>query len=488
MSRLHLRELAAAALVAAALTFGAAVPVSAQTSPAGGDLVIDIDTAVALALHSNLGLETEQLKLAVKRNAMNSVWNQFVPVMSVGASLSRWNAEQTISPMLVPLTPSGTPGVYNDVGLTPAQTLPRWSVGTRLSASLTLTAQMFYGIKQTALDYNSGKLSLEKARATLDRDVRKQFYNLLLLQRQIALQQDAIKTAQERLDQTKINYQNGLVDEYTYLSAQVSLANLNPALDGLTSGYNTALMAFNQMLGIDLTARPKLDGTIGAELVPIAGKDANVLIAKYVDGRYDIKGLKDALTGLQNIVKLTRSGMYPTLTFSYSADPTFIGDPFGDPLFADVNRDWQQHSGMFSISVGLRLDPLLPGSQTRVQIDNYQNQIAQTEISLKQARQGAEIEIRRLVQTLEKTRTTLDVRKMSATLASRALALAEEGYKAGTRDLLEVRNAEQDLQRAQYEVLSDEYDYTAGLLDLQYALNTTLDSIRGTINGNETAK
>ncbi len=482
MSRLHTSRHLAAAAVAAALLFAGTAAYAQQT---GDQLKIDIDTAVALALHSNLGLETEQLKLAQKRNAMNTVWNQFIPVMSASATLSRWNAEQTIGPMLVP--PSTTPGTYTLYYLTPSQTLPRWALSTRVSASLTLTAQMFYGIKQTVLDYNSGKTSLEQARATLDRDVRKQFYNLLLLQRRIELQKDAIKTAQERLDQTKVNYDNGLVDEYTYLSAQVSLANLRPALDDLSSAYDTSLMAFNQMLGIDLTAKPVLEGSIGAQLVPVTSSDADRLITKYLDQRYDIRGIRDAITSLRNVVMITRSGMYPTLTFSYTADPTFMGDPFSDPLFADVNRDWKQQSGMFSITLGLRLDPLLPASQTRTKISEYENQIEQTKVSLTQARQGAEMEIRKIVQTLEKTRNTLDVKKMNSQLAQRALSLAQEGYKAGTRDLLDVRNAEQDLQKAQVDVLSDEYNYTAGLLDLEYALNATLDDIRGTINEKQTA-
>lgn len=463
MSRTQTSRHLAAAAIAAALFFSGSAAFGQQS---GDQIKIDIDTAVALALHSNLGLETEQLKLAQKRNAMNTVWNQFVPVMNASATLSRWNAEQTIGPML----------------------LPRWGLSTRVSASLTLTAQMFYGIKQTVLDYNSGRTSLEQARATLDRDVRKQFYNLLLLQRRIALQQDAIKTAQERLDQTKVNYDNGLVDEYTYLSAQVSLANLRPALEDLSSAFDTSLMAFNQMLGIELTAKPVLDGSIGAQLVPITSADAQALITRYLDRRYDIMGIKDAITSLRNVVMITRSGMYPTLTFSYTADPTFMGDPFSDPLFADVNRDWKQQSGMFSITLGLRLDPLLPASQTRAKIADYENQLEQTQVNLTQARQGAEIEIRKIVQTLEKTRNTLNVKKMNSQLAQRALSLAQEGYKAGTRDLLDVRNAEQDLQNAQVDVLSDEYNYTAGLLDLEYALNATLDDIRGTVNENQTAK
>ena len=52
---------------------------------------------------------------------------------------------------------------------------------------------------------------------------------------------------------------------------------------------------------------------------------------------------------------------------------------------------------MFSVTFALRLDPLLPSSQTRVQIADYENQIKQTENSLKQAMQGAEIEVRKII-------------------------------------------------------------------------------------------
>ncbi len=476
---------------AALLLLIAAVNLSAQNTietTATGRPVVDVDTAVALALHNNLGIETERLKLIGKQRTMSTVWNRFIPVMTASATLSRMNATQQIPSSFIPnFADPGGGGVYNSVITTPAIDLPQWAVGVRLSAQLTLTMQMFYGIRQTVLDYESGKTSLEKARANLERDVKKQFYSLLVIQKRIALQVDAIKTAQQRLDQTKVNYQNGLVDEYTYLSAQVSLANLKPVLDELQSGYDAALMAFNQTIGVEISARPELSGTIEAELIDISQKDAELLIAKYVNNRYDIRGLREAVGQLKNVVRLTRSELYPTLSFAYSADPTFSGDPFKDPWFSDLGTKWPQRSGMFSITLGLRLDPLVPQSQTRVQIAEYENQVQQTENSLKQALQGAEIEIRRTVMTLEKTRTTLDVKKLNAGLARRALSLAEEGYKAGTRDLLDVRNAEQDLQKAQVEVLSDEYNYKAGLLDLQSALNTTLENIRGTINENTTA-
>ena len=446
---------------------------------------IDVEGAVALALKNNLGIKTEQLKLEDKALVRDTAWNLFIPSVTASASMSRLNAASQIGAGLIPnLTDPIGPNVYGSVIATPPFDLPQWGVGVRLSAQLTVSPQMLYGIRQTVLDYEAGVTSLEMARESIERSVRQGFYNLLLLQRSIALQKNAIATAAERLAQTKQNYQNGLVDEYTYLSAQVALANQKPVLDELQSGYDTAIMAFDQSIGLDVTVTPALSGTIQAEPISVAAKDADRLIAVYLDGRYDLRSLHQSIGQLENLIKVSESSFYPTLTFGYSADPTFLGDPLKDAWFADIKNDWKQMSGMFFVTFGLRIDPLLPASQTRVQIAKYRSQLQQTQNALAQAREGAMIEVRKNVATIERTKNTLEVKKMNVELAQRALGLAETGYRAGTRDLLDVRSAEQDLQRAQVDELSDEYTYTVGLLDLEAALNTSIERIKETINGN----
>ena len=91
------------------------------------------------------------------------------------------------------------------------------------------------------------------------------------------------------------------------------------------------------------------------------------------------------------------------------------------------------------------------------------------------ARQGAEIEIETLVSNLEKSVKLVDTLELNVQLAERAYKLAEEAYNAGNRELLEVQNAELELQKARLEVLKEQFNYTTGLLDLEYAVNAKLD-------------
>jgi len=61
--------------VAAALLLFAAAPFLQAREP----LDLDVDTAVALALRSNLGIEAEQLSLEMKRLLKDTAYNVFYP-------------------------------------------------------------------------------------------------------------------------------------------------------------------------------------------------------------------------------------------------------------------------------------------------------------------------------------------------------------------------------------------------------------------------
>jgi len=364
-----------------------------------------------------------------------------------------------------------------------SQPYPRWNLSATLQARLDLTVSLFQGIRLTVQDYEAGLLSLADTRKKIERDVRKQFYNILLLEQQIQLTRDSIDQAQKRYEQTKVNYDNGLVDEYTLLSSQVALENIKPQLENLQLAHRNAIMGFNQMLGLDVNKETTLKGNIEPQMVSL---NTDELIKSHLSDRFDLQQIRQYIQILKTQKEAIvggdgqSAGLLPVLSFGFTADPTFQGDPTSDPLFADISNDWQQTSrGAFSITITQPLDGLVPGSQTRVRIANLENDIQKQYVNLQQATEGAEIQVRGTIQNLNKVQQTLKVKELNVTLAERAYSLAQEAYQAGTRDLLEVQNAEQELRQARVQVLSEKYNYVSGLLDLEYALNASLDELQG---------
>ncbi len=413
---------------------------------------VTVDRAVELATANNLGLAAERVGVETKKLVRDTAWNAFVPVVSVGTSLSRPNEDP------------------NDAA--PGLDLPRWYLGLSLSATLPLNTALRNGIQATVIDYQSGRLSLETAEKQLARDVRKSFYNLLLMQQNIEIMQQSIAAADRRYAQARANYQAGLVPEYAVLSAQVALENLKPAIEALRNGYEAALGGLRLTLGLDRKTPLELDGSI--EIAPSV-VDADRLIDTRLPQRLDIRSLDLAISALRNAREASvNQKLAPTLTFVLTMDPTYQNDPWASGWLSDLDANWSQRTGAFVISLTMPVDGLLPSSRTRVDIAKIDSQIRQTELRRAQAVRGAEVEIETLVRSLDKARTSITTLELNVGLADRAYRLAEEAYNAGGRELLEVQNAELELNKARLEVLKARYDYITGLLDLEYAANETL--------------
>ena len=75
---------------------------------------------------------------------------------------------------------------------------------------------------------------------------------------------------------------------------------------------------------------------------------------------------------------------------------------------------------------------------------------------------------------LEKSVKSIEVLKLNIALAERAFKKAEEAYAAGSKELLEVQNSELELKKARLNLLQEEYNYTVGILDLEYTVNQKL--------------
>jgi multidrug efflux system outer membrane protein len=137
-----------------------------------------------------------------------------------------------------------------------------WDMSASIKASLTLSAANRYSIQNRKLAYEEGEISLEDVEKQLERDVKKEFYNFIVLREKTILIEQNIETAQKRYDQEKTNYENGLVPELTMLSTQVTLENLKPDLEEVKVTYETAQMQFIQMLGLDRDSDIALVGSI----------------------------------------------------------------------------------------------------------------------------------------------------------------------------------------------------------------------------------
>jgi outer membrane protein TolC len=431
------------------------------------------DETVEMAIRNNLSLESARLSASMSERASKHSWNQFIPTVDVGGAFLHLNES---SDMTMTLPPEFGGGKITIPGGS------QWRVAGSLSVSLNINVAMFEDMKKLRLDYEKGFISYGKARSQLERDVRKAYHNMLLLQENIALLKGSFENAERQVQIAQANYRAGLAPELTLLQAQVARENLRPVIDQAEAGFKLAMMQFSMYLG--------MDSDMPFEFIPVTedasyiSLDVSELIRKAASGRPDIQELRHDILSLGRLRKSTAYKLYtPTLSLSWSADPTFSGDPWKDAWFEDMDK-WRQQSGNFRFSLGFRLNGLLPFGSERQGLKTLDEQIKTANIGLSQLIQGTEIEIYNTVLSLERTRITAEALAQTVNLAERAYRLTEEAYRAGFQDLFQVQSAEQSLRQARVQMLEQQFNYLNGLIDLEYSIGVPFGTLNSTAKNN----
>jgi len=434
------------------------------------------EEAVNLAIKSNLSLESSRTTLATKKRASDYSWNQFIPSITVAGTLNRDNEKQTISGMqpvdlstVMPMMPPDTLyGVYPY-----SVDAPQWRVIGNVQLSLNINAAMFENMKRLRMDYEGGLLSYERAKSQLERDVRKAYHNILLLQENISLIRGSYENVERQVQMAQANYNAGLAPELTLLQARVARENMRPVIDQIENGLKLSMAQFAMFLGLDYNTQ--------FELIPLAENtdfiplDVAEMISQAAKGKPDIQELRQTIMMLESARKMQYYALTPSLNLGWNSTSVFIKDPWKDAWFGN-NDDWRK-SGAFSITVALRLHSLIPYSTDFQGIRNLEDQISAANIGLAQLVNGTEIEVYNTVLALERTRTNAQAQAQTVALAEQSYRLTEQAYQAGLQDYFQVQNAEQSLRQSRVQLLEQQFNYLNGLIDLEYSIGVPFGTL-----------
>ncbi|MDR0655493.1 MAG: TolC family protein [Treponema sp.] len=452
---------------------------------------IDVDEAVALALKNNLSLKSRQVEVSTKKRNSDTSWKSFIPGIQAGASLIGDN-EKTTSSGIAAIAPSGLiagmplppntslpPGTDIYLSAPYSIDLPRWHIAGQIQVSLNISAAMFEAMKTLRLNYEGGLIGYDKAKIQLERDLRKSYYQILLVQEQVELLSESFAAAERQVAVAEANYRAGLAPELTLLQAQVSRENMKPQMDQAENGLKMLHAQFAMNLGLPYDTQFELvSAQEETNYIPL---DVAELVRKASTGKPDIKELRYSILTLKSSRKAQLLALTPGLSLSWNGTSAFIKDPWKDSWF-DSSDNWQK-GGSFTIALGWKLDSLIPWSTGFQAIKDIDDNIASVNLGLDQAIQGTEIEVYNTVLQLEKTRITAETQQKAIDLAEKSFQLTEEAYRAGLQDLLQVQNAELSLRQARVQMLEQEFNYRNGLIDLEYSIGVpfgTLSSQGGT--------
>jgi outer membrane protein TolC len=392
---------------------------------------LTVDEAVAIALEKNLSLERSALEIAGKKRTSDRSWNNLLPSTNASAGISH---------------PSSVTG-----SVSPDQN--GWTPGVSLSASMSLSTAVIENIKKARANYEAGLLSHEMAKQELKLQVRKLFYQILLLEANIELASQSLESAHARYEESAALAKVGQASRLDELSARVDLENQRPQVRNAETLYANALDSFKAILGIEQETGLLLQGSLEYSGSVVTSEDSQGSSLEMAALRQGIKALEAQRSAAWH------EAYIPSLRFSWNTNPLYR------------NESWNDNAGSFSISLGINLDSFLPWSTAKTQLDAFDDSIRSSQLQLAESRRNREDRIRQYKRTINQTTETIEALRLNVELAESTYAMYEEAYRQGAADYQSLRNAGDSLSQAKYQVQQEYYNLIAAVLDLEKEWN-----------------
>jgi outer membrane protein TolC len=441
--------------IAAGLLLGVALGAGA----AEGQTPLTAERAVQLALEHNSQIINANADVLSARSSAYGAWAAVLP--SVGASLTRSGAQtrnQSGTVVVAGQTtfPNSTPEY--DVYATTPELSGAWSV---------LNLSSIANVASARAGLQSVQWQRRATRSSVALQAREQFYEVVKAVKLVEVNEHALVLARDNERRVGVLFEVGSVSRSDLLKAQVQTAQ--GQLDSIAAVQNLLAQrnALASFIGLEEARLGEVDTTLAAS--PMTYDEAAVL-REAEENRPDLKAARTALRSARAGVWSARLSWLPYVTVAGSV----VVDPFSDTKTFDAAGDpssaHSEYDRRVSGSVALNWDFFDPLSRSASG--------ASARAQLARAQSNYDVLRRNLAGEVHQATLTYQQALASERLASTALASAAENmkltqqkYNVGSATILDLIDAQVQLQRAESQRVS-------ALAGIRVA-EARLDQVRG---------
>ena len=406
-----------------------------------GDIVLTADSAAQMALENNRGLKLQEINFMDKERTAKNRWNVFLPEITATAGVSRGNE-------ILKNSPDAT-----------------WAGQLGGSISLTLGTDIPHKMSRIKEEYAAGNIDYEVAQRNLEVTVRQAFYDLLICQKNMELIQSNLETNKKRYDQTQERYKGGLAPELDVLNSYLAWSKLVPTYDSLSTVYQHKMDQLKITLGIPASEEVVLQGDVET-LVP---DEFDLFDIPEEYETPELRKLKASLNVAESSRKELRgSSLMPELTLGWNINPYWNDISHGD--------DYMDR-GALSATLRWHLDNLIPNSNGNLKIKQMEDNAEKLRLQIEEEEENSISRVENLIRQIKQQQESVKTLEMTKDVAEKTLSLTEEAYKYGTKDMLDVSDAQFTVRTAEMDILQRKYDIYCSILELEYTLNLTFGTL-----------
>jgi outer membrane protein len=450
-----------ALLVFYAVSFLFADWMLAQTS---ASTPLTLEKAVQLAVRNNPDLRTSRLEQEKAGGRVLEAWGNALPAVDISSQYVHlidkpvsYFPDYLIYPLYKIMdTTARFPKATGQLILLPGSMSPGFTAG----ASLTVRQILFNGAVivgvGAANTYSSlaGELYRVKTVETVAK-VKKVYYGALLAREVLELTRSSLKNAEDNLKNVRLMKSQGIISEYDELRATVGVENVRPMVIQTENGYELALDALRNTIGMveneSLTLVDSLSFQAVDDLI-IANADNIVMESnpglRVVQRQIDLNGAA---------VSAERSSYLPTIL------------AFGSYQYQGIKNEFNFSTNDFykSSQVGLSLSlNLFQGLQTYARVEQAQLEQQKSEEQKIALERNLKTGVHSVKNNLQQARKRLEVQDKTIELASRGYRIVTTRFLSSAATQLEVNDAELALTQAKVNRVQAVYDYLVAAADL----------------------
>lgn len=337
----------------------------------------------------------------------------------------------------------------------------------QLQASQTLfNLNSWYTYKAAATGDEAAGLELHMAEQQLVLRTAQAYFNVLRAQDNLAAAKAEEKSVKRSLEQIKQRYEVGLIAVTDVHEAQAAYDLTYAILLGQEAALDISYEALEQLTGQRYDRLAMLKDDVAMEQ---PANDVQQWVESGLDKYVGVllaEAGKDAAAYQRNAA---RSNHAPTVQLFASYADTEQFQPSlnpADPVLPVTSK-------VIGVKVSM---PLLAGGSLYGQSKQAAKQYAASELQAEKQRRDVKRNVRSLYRQAQTDSLNVKARKQSIVSAESALEATETGYKVGTRNIVEVLNAQKNLYGAQRDYANARYDYIINLLNLKFYAGTLNDA------------
>lgn len=343
-----------------------------------------------------------------------------------------------------------------------ARVTDQWNASIQLVQTLYEGGRLRASLRSARLTREQSLLQYQTVVADTLLAVRKAYYDALLAEQEILVQEASVKLLSQELQNTTRRFEAGSVPRFDVLRGEVEVANAKPRLIRARNTYRIAKNTLATVLGYSIPSHVwedipmQLTGKLEADPVALTLPAA---LAQAHARRPELGALRKAEALRQEDITIARSTALPRVG-------VFAG--YGSHNSRYVDDFFQDVSGA-TAGVHLHWD-LWDGNLTRGKVMEARAQHKKAQLDLEDATRRIEQEVRTAYSTFTEAREVLESQQKNQEQAAEALRLATARYEAGTGTQLDVLNAQTALTEARTTQIEALHGYAVARARLERAM------------------